>query len=102
MRPMTLTPARAFALGALFLVLVVASGYLLLSGPLRPDSDGPGLEARGPKPTVTPAPQPSEAAGEEGGGESEEELNEEAEEQAEGTEKRTEAFEEAKREGKTG
>ena len=99
---MTLTRGRALTIGAVLIAVAVLAGYVLLNGPLRPTNEGPGPEARGPKPTVTAVPTPSEAAGEEAGEESEEELNEEAEEQAEGTEKRTEAFEEAEQRGETG
>jgi hypothetical protein len=100
MSPMTLSRERAFLVGLAVATLALVAALVLANGPLRSAADGPGLEARGPKPTATPVPTASKEAGE--GDESAEELNEEAEEQAEGTEKRTEAFEEAKREGRTG
>ncbi|HEX5015923.1 MAG TPA: sialidase family protein [Candidatus Limnocylindrales bacterium] len=99
---MTATSRRALVVTAIA-VVALGAGVLLAYGPWRaaPD-DGPGLEARGPKPTQAAAPTPARTEAAEEEGEGEEELNEEAEEQAEGTELRHEAFEKAKREGKTG
>jgi hypothetical protein len=104
---MTLSSRRVMSIVAVLAIAALAGGLALAYGSWRSSPEGPGLEARGPKPsqaakpTTAPTATPDAGAGA-AGGESADELNEEAQEQAEGTEKRHEAFAAAAKAGKTG